>query len=79
VVRGVLTRAAPPVAAGPTLGLVGAAVSGRAMRAFLYGIAPEDAATYATVLLMVLAAVAVAAYLPARRAGRAEPQALLRQ
>jgi ABC-type lipoprotein release transport system permease subunit len=36
-------------------------------------------ATYAPVLVVVLAAVTLAAYLPARRAARVEPQALLRQ
>ena len=79
VVRGVVARAASHVAAGLTIGLVGAAASGRAMRALLFGIAPGDAATYAAVLVMVLMAVVVAAYFPARRAGRAEPQVLLRQ
>lgn len=79
VVRGVLGRAGAQVAAGLAVGLAGAAAGGRAMRGLLFGIAPDDAMTYAAVLLMVLAAVAIAAYVPARRAGRAEPRALLRQ
>ena len=79
VVRGVLARAALQVAAGLTIGLAGAALSGRAIRGLLFGVAPEDGLTYAAVLLMVLLAVSVAAYLPARRAGSAEPQVLLRQ
>jgi putative ABC transport system permease protein len=79
VVRGVLARAALQVATGLTIGLLGAAAASRAMRGLLFGIAPDDAATYVAVLLMVLLAVALAAYLPARRAGRAEPQVLLRQ
>ena len=49
------------------------------MRGLLFGIAPRDGATYLTVLLMVVAAVAVAAYFPARRAGSADPHVLLRQ
>ena len=78
VVRGVLARAAVQVVAGLAIGLAGAAAAGRTMRGLLFGIAPEDGATYAAVLLLVLAAVAIAAYLPARRAGGAEPQVLLR-
>ena len=49
------------------------------MRGLLFGIAPGDAVTYAAVLGVVLVAVAIAAYVPARRAARVDPQALLRQ
>ena len=49
------------------------------MRGLLFGIAPDDAVTYAAVLGVVLVAVAIAAYVPARRAARVDPQALLRQ
>ena len=49
------------------------------MRGLLVGIAPGAPATYGSVLFVVLIAVAMAAYLPARRAARADPQALLRQ
>jgi putative ABC transport system permease protein len=79
VVVGVLRRAAVQIAAGVVLGLAGAAAAGRVMRGILFGVAPEDATTYAAVLLLVFVAVAFAAYLPARRAGHAEPQVLLRQ
>jgi ABC-type lipoprotein release transport system permease subunit len=42
-------------------------------------VAPDDAATYGLVLVIVVAAVTLAAYLPARRAVVADPQAILRQ
>ena len=48
------------------------------MRGLLFGIAPDDGVTYAAVLAVVLIVVAAAAYVPARRAARADPQALLR-
>ena len=49
------------------------------MRGLLFSIAPDDGVTYAAVLAVVVVAVALAAYLPARHAGRVDPQALLRQ
>ena len=79
IVAGVLARAGRRVALGLVLGFGAAVAGGRAMRGLLFGVAPGDAATYLAVLVVVLAAVACAAYVPARRAGRAEPQALLRQ
>jgi putative ABC transport system permease protein len=79
IVRGVLLRAGWRVAAGVGLGLTASFVATRAMRNLLYGIAPEDPATYGAVLAAVLIAVALATYLPARRAALADPQATLRQ
>jgi ABC-type antimicrobial peptide transport system permease subunit len=79
ILRGVLVRAGWRVAAGAALGVVIALVAGRAMRAVLYGVAPADGWTYFVALTLLLIAIAVAALLPARRVGRIEPQALLRQ
>jgi putative ABC transport system permease protein len=67
------------VLAGLALGLGAAFAASRAIRALLFGIAPDDALTYATVLALVVLVVAAAAYVPARRAVRADPQRLLRQ
>jgi putative ABC transport system permease protein len=78
ILRGVLARAGSRVAAGLALGLLAAGVASHGLRGLLFGIAPGDGATYAAVLAVVLVTVTIAAYLPARRAGRAEPQALLR-
>jgi hypothetical protein len=79
ILRGVLARAGARVAAGLALGLGTAFAASRAMRSLLFGVAPDDAATYGLVLVIVLVSVALAAYLPARRAVVADPQALLRQ
>ena len=79
ILRGVLARAGWRVLAGVALGLGTAAVASRAIRGLLFGIAPDDPATYAAVLAVVLIVVATAAYVPARRAARADPQVLLRQ
>ena len=79
ILRGVLVRAGWRVLSGLAIGLAVAVIASRAMRGLLFGIAPGDAVTYAAVLGVVLVAVAIAAYVPARRAARVDPQALLRQ
>jgi putative ABC transport system permease protein len=79
VVKGVLARAGSRVVSGVGAGVLTAAAATRALRGLLFGVAPEDLITYAAVLGLVLASVALAAYLPARRAVRVDPQALLRE
>jgi ABC-type antimicrobial peptide transport system permease subunit len=64
--------------AGAALGLLLFAGTTRFLRGFLYGIAPWDALaiTGATLLLLFLAA--IAAWIPARRAGSVDPTEALR-
>jgi predicted permease len=78
IVRGVLVRAGWRVGAGAAVGLVVALSAGRFMRGVLYGVAPADAWTYVVALTLLVAATTIAAFLPARRAGRIEPQTLLK-
>jgi predicted permease len=78
ILRGVLLRAWWRVLQGLAAGVIVAFVASRALRGLLFGIAPEDALTYGVVLSAVLIVVAVAAYLPARRASQGDPQVLLR-
>jgi predicted permease len=79
ILRGVLVRAAWRVAVGTALGVVVALGTSRALQGLLYGVAPVDVATYAVALSLLFAATAMAAFIPARRIGRIEPQVLLRQ
>lgn len=79
ILREVLMRAGWRVAAGAALGVVIALAAGGTMRGLLYGVAPMDGATYFVALTLLFSATAIAAFVPARRAGRFEPQALLRQ
>jgi predicted permease len=79
IVKGVLARAAWRVAAGLAIGFGVALAASRALRSVLFGIAPDDAATYASVLAIVLLAVTIAAWLPARRALVNDPHAVLRE
>jgi len=66
------------VAGGLALGLVLATAASRVMASLLYQVAPTDPVAYlaASVLLVVVGA--VACYLPARRASRADPTTALR-
>ena len=78
VLREVLFRAAWRVGAGLALGFGVALAAGRLLDSVLFGITAGDMMTYGIVLAVVALAVSAAAYIPARRAARAEPQALLR-
>jgi predicted permease len=72
-----LTRAVGFVVVGTALGLAGAAAGGRAIAGMLYEVAPTDPLTWISASL-TLAAVGVAAtWLPARRAARSNPAAVL--
>lgn len=78
VLRLVLGDGMRPVAAGMAAGLVLAVGATRLLTAFLFGVSPLDAVTFAGGAA-VLAAVALAAsYLPARRAAATDPVRALR-
>ena len=74
-----LTRAGWRVATGTVLGVLTALGAGRALQGLLYGVTPVDAATYVAALALLLVTSAVAAFIPARRISRIDPQVLLRQ
>ena len=59
--------------AGIAAGIVGAAIAGRALSTFLYGISAVDPRTYALVALGLLMLAVLSAYIPARRAVTIEP------
>ena len=75
----VLQEALAVVAVGVAVGLALALAAARLIAGFLYGLAPTDPATFLGIPLALLTVAAVAAYLPARRALRVEPQAALRE
>jgi putative ABC transport system permease protein len=60
-------------------GLLIAAVAARSMNALLFGVATDDAVTYAVVGLLVVVAAIVGAYWPIRRATAVDPLVALRQ
>ncbi len=67
------------VAAGGALGRASARACGRLVASLLYGVRPNDPAQLAVPALILAAAAAVAAYLPARRAARLDPMVVLRE
>ena len=63
---------------GTAVGLVAAVALSQALRSQLYGVSPLDPLTYAVVAAGLIAAAAVASYLPARRAAAVDPIDVLR-
>jgi predicted permease len=63
---------------GIAIGLAGALALSRYLATVLYGVGPADAATLAGVAAILVAAAAVASWLPARRAARVDPAVTLR-
>jgi predicted permease len=66
------------VGLGALIGLLGALAAGRYLRALLYGVAPNDLVSLTVAAAMLLAAATVAATVPAMRAQRIDPAAVLR-
>jgi predicted permease len=60
-------------AVGLAIGLVAALALTRLMSSLLFGVGPTDVATYVASLGIILAAAALATYLPARRASAIDP------
>jgi putative ABC transport system permease protein len=67
------------VGAGLALGLIGGAAAMRLLAGMLYDVTPGDAATHASVLVLLGVISLVAIYVPARRSIRIDPLATLRQ
>jgi predicted lysophospholipase L1 biosynthesis ABC-type transport system permease subunit len=63
---------------GVVLGVIGASVLTRSMESVLFGIEPADPLTFAEVVAVLLAAAALASWLPARRALAIDPVTALR-
>ena len=78
VARLVTGEVARLLAAGLTLGLAGAAIAAFSFRAQLYGVSAADPIAYGAALLTVTLAVALAVWLPVRRATRVNPAEALR-
>ena len=78
VLRLVLRQAAKLVGVGIGLGLVVAALLARLIASLLYGVGPLDAATLATVSILLAVVALVASYVPAHRAAKVDPMSSLR-
>lgn len=79
IVGGVFRSAGRRAGIGIALGLAAAAIATRGLQSLLYGVALTDAVTYGSVVALVVTVVALASYLPARRAASSAPLSLLRR
>jgi putative ABC transport system permease protein len=78
VIRLVLREAMMLLAAGLAIGIGLALWAGQAAAKLLFGLKPNDAATFAAAALLLAVAAAAAAYVPARRASAMDPMDALR-
>jgi ABC-type antimicrobial peptide transport system permease subunit len=78
IVFDVLGRSLAVAALGVAIGLVIAAVGGRAIASQLYQLSPFDPMTFALVIALLLISVLAAAVLPAIRATRVDAAVALR-
>ena len=66
-------------AAGVALGVLGSLAAGRFLAGYVYSVSATDSLTLAVSGVLLLLFAGVAAWFPARRAGRTEPAAVLRE
>jgi len=78
VVRLVMRQGAALTAPGVSLGLVGAFAFTRLLKNLLYGVSARDPITFGIVATLLAAVALLAAYVPARRASRADPLLAIR-
>jgi putative ABC transport system permease protein len=78
IVRLIVSQGAVMTLAGLACGMVAAALSARALSAFLFGISAYDLASYAGVAVGLVVTALVACALPARRAASIDPLTGLR-
>ena len=74
----VLARATRLIGTGMLFGLVGAAVAAKQLSPFLYQVRPANPIFYLGAVVVLTAVGLIAAWIPARRAARLDPQAALR-
>jgi putative ABC transport system permease protein len=74
----VFASAGGVIAGGAVIGLTAAALLGRSISAFLFGVQPLDVVTFASVALLLALTAAIATAVPALRAARVDPVVALR-
>jgi len=78
IVSLVVRQAMTLTAGGVVIGLTGAAFASRALETLLFGVTRRDPITYLGVVAVLIAASALASWLPAWRAARVDPATTLR-
>ena len=75
----VLRQSLGMIAVGSAIGIAAALGVGRVLQHMVEGMQPTEPLTFATMILVLVAAALVASFLPARRASRIDPTSALRQ
>jgi predicted permease len=78
VIKLVLRQGLTLVVLGVAIGIGAALVATRFLSSLLYGITPQDPITFIVVTIVLMAAAALASWIPARRAARVHPMEALR-
>jgi ABC-type antimicrobial peptide transport system permease subunit len=78
VMRLILRQTLGPVAVGMVIGVAVAAAIVRLLQSVLFGVSPYDPLAFIGAPLLMLAIAGAAAFLPTRRAMRANPMSVLR-
>jgi ABC-type antimicrobial peptide transport system permease subunit len=78
VMRLVIGQGMRLAAVGVGCGLLAAAIATRVLRSLLYGVAPSDPVTFVAIVAVLMLAVVVASWIPARRAASIDPTEALR-
>lgn len=78
LVRMVLRDSMIPVLAGLAAGILGAALAGRALSSLLFGVHTIDPLVYVVSIVVLMLVGLSANYIPARRAGKTDPNLALR-
>jgi putative ABC transport system permease protein len=78
VLRLFIAQGMKHVVVGLVLGLLAALALSRLMTSLLFGVKPNDAATFIVVSLCLIVSALLACYLPARRATKVDPLVALR-
>jgi predicted permease len=78
VVRLIVGQGIGLAVVGGVLGLAGALAATRVLRSLLFGVAPSDPLTLVSIVTLLVVAVIVASWIPARRAAGVQPSEALR-
>jgi len=78
VARSIVLESLTLAVTGAAVGALGVAAVSRAAQSVLFGVAPQDPLTLVATAAVLVAAVLVASWLPARRAARVDPAAAMR-